>query len=85
MLRKEDVIAYARRDWAAFERMKRERWAEQRAHMTAGEVLRMGDELRDYVRSRRPDWPTSEDRQNDLAVHIRVSEILCRVQPPGRR
>jgi hypothetical protein len=85
VISKEDLIAYARRDWAAFERMKRERWAEQREQMTAADVLRMGDALREWVQTIHPDWPTDEDRKKDIATHIRVAEMLRRVQPPGSR
>ena len=84
-MRKEDVIAFARRDWKAIAASKRERWAEQKSRMTPAEALEVGDELRHHVRALRGDWPTEEDRQSDLAAHVRVSESLRRVKPPGRR
>jgi hypothetical protein len=80
-MRKEDIIAFARRDWKAIEESKRRRWTEQKSRMEPAETLSIGDELREYARSLRPDWPTEEDRRNDLAVHVRVSESLRRVKP----
>ena len=76
LVRKEDLIAYANRDWAGNERRKRELMAQQAREMTAGRKLAMGDSLRRYAYSFHPDWPTAEHRAEDLAVHIRVSECL---------
>ena len=84
-MRKEDLIAFARRDWQAIAESKRRRWAEQSAHMSPADALQVGDELRHHMTTLHPDWPTEEDRQNDLAMHLRVSEMLRRVKPPGRR
>jgi hypothetical protein len=84
-VRKEDVIAFAHRDWSAIAALKRRRWAEQKSHMTAAEALSVGDELRHHVRALRSDWPTEEDRRKDLASHIRISEMLRRVKSPHGR
>jgi len=53
--------------------------------MTPGDALRVGDDLRNYVKSLHPNWPTEEDRRNDLAVHVRVSESLRRADTTRRR
>ena len=84
-VRKEDVIAFARRDWRAIAALKRRRWAEQRRHMTAAEALAVGDALRDHLSALRSGWPTEEDRLEDLAVHIRVSESLRLAKTSQRR
>jgi hypothetical protein len=81
-MRKEDVIAFAHRDWSAIAASKRRRWAEQKSGMTPAEALSVGDELRHHARAHRYDWPTEEDRRDDLAVHLRVSESLRRVSRP---
>ena len=78
-MRNEDLIAFASRDWQAIAALKRQRWAEQKSRMQPGEALRVGDALRQHVNRIRDGWPTHEDRQSDLAVHIRVSENLRRV------
>lgn len=40
----------------------------------------MGAELFAYARGVRPDWPGAEDRAEDVAVHLRVSEALRAVR-----
>ncbi len=84
-MRKEHVVAFARRDWGSIAALKRRRWAEQKSRMTPAEALRVGDELRRHVRSLHTCWPTEKDRQDDLAVHVRVSESLRRVARTRRR
>ncbi|MDP9362293.1 MAG: hypothetical protein M3P29_12695 [Acidobacteriota bacterium] len=78
-MRREDLIAFARRDWNAVAEMKERFWVEQKKQMTAGEALRLADDLRRAVINRRHDWPSEDDRQSDLATHTRVSESLQRV------
>jgi hypothetical protein len=81
-VRKEDILEYVNRDWAAVERMKLRRWAEQ--PLTPTEALMACDDLRKYAQSLHPDWPTEEERRQDLANHVRVSELLGRVKLPRR-
>jgi hypothetical protein len=80
-----DVIAFAHRDWSAVAALNRRHWAEQKSQMTAVEALAVGDELRHHVSALRSDWPTDEDRREDLASHTRLSEMLRRVKPPHGR
>jgi hypothetical protein len=84
-VRKEDLIAYARRDWQAIAASKRQRWAAQKSQMSAADALRVGDALRQHAIALRPGWPSEEDRRNDLASHIRVAEMLRSVKPPKVR
>jgi hypothetical protein len=83
-VRNEDLIAFATRDWKAVAESKRQRWAEQRSHMTPAEALRVGDELRQHFTALSPDWPSTTDRFEDIAVHVRVAESLRRVGKSGR-
>src|SRR3954454_4754748 len=85
LVRKEDVLAFVQRDWNAIAELKRRRWSELKLQMTAADALAVGDELRHHVSTLRSDWPTEEDRQKDLAAHIRLSEMLRRVKPPYGR
>jgi hypothetical protein len=78
-VRKEDILAFAQRDWDAIAEHKRRYWAER--PMTDDERLHIADELRRYARTLHPDWPTPEERESDLAMHMRVSEALRRVPP----
>lgn len=84
-MRKEDLIAFATRDWKAIAALKRSRWATLKSRMTPAEALEVGDQLREHMKALQPDWPTKEQRQEDMAVHIRVSESLRRVKPPEGR
>jgi hypothetical protein len=52
--------------------------------MTAGDALDVGDDLRNYVMSLNDHWPSEEDRRNDLAMHVRVSGSLRRVDSARR-
>lgn len=81
-MRKEDIIAFAQRDWEAIAERKRRYWAENA--MTADERLHIADELRRHARELHPDWPTPEQREEDLATHVRVGEALRRVRRSGR-
>jgi len=84
-VREEDVIAFARRDWGAIAASKRRRWAEQKSHMNPAEALGVGDALRHHVSELQESWPTELDRGKDLASHIRVAEMLRRVNPTDGR
>ena len=53
--------------------------------MAPVEALAIGDELRQHVRVLQDSWPTEQDRRSDLASHLRVSEMLRRVQSSDRR
>ena len=80
-VRKEDLIEYAGRDWDSIAALKRRRATGQKQQMTPAEAIALGDELRRHALSLHPDWPTAEQRKEDLAVHMRVSESLPSVDP----
>jgi len=84
LVQKKDIVAFANRDWDAIAASKRQRWAAQKAQMTAADALQVGDDLRAYVKSLHDRWPTEEDRRSDLAVHMRVSGSLRRVDAARR-
>jgi hypothetical protein len=84
-VRIEDVLAFVHRDWNAIAELKRRRWTDQKSRMTPAEALSVGDELRHHASALLPGWPTEEERQKDIATHIRVSEMLGRVQSPHGR
>ncbi|MFA6954994.1 MAG: hypothetical protein WC538_03895 [Thermoanaerobaculia bacterium] len=67
------------RNWTEVREAKEAYWAAAKAGLTPLEALRLGDELREHVRSLRPEWPTPADRDADIAVHTRVAEMLSRV------
>jgi hypothetical protein len=84
-VRREDILAFAGRDWEAIAESKRRRWVTQKSTMTIDDALQVGDELRQYAKSLHDCWPTEEDRRNDLAVHARVSWSLRCVDAARRR
>lgn len=84
-MRREDLIAFARRDWQLLAALKERFWIEQKQRMSASDVLQIGEELRAAVMSRRADWPSDEERRADLASHERVSESLQRVRSSRTR
>lgn len=79
-MRREDLIAFARRDWTSLASAKDRFWVQQKRQMTASEALHLADALRSSVVSRRADWPSDDERRNDLEMHVRVSESLRRVR-----
>jgi hypothetical protein len=73
---RDDILAFARRDWAQVAEAKTEFWRDQKQGLTAAEMLALGDELRRHAQAVRPDWPSERERDEDLAVHYRVAEAL---------
>jgi hypothetical protein len=84
-MRPEDIRAFVQRDWDAIAAAKREAWIEAHRRLGADGALAQADGLRLHVRLLRPDWPTQQERQEDLAVHARVAEALRRVGNARRR
>lgn len=79
---RQDILSFARRDWALVASAKAAFWRERKRRCSAAEILATGDQLRQYARSVRADWPSPSDRAADLAVHERVAEAL---HAAGRR
>ncbi|MSP16633.1 MAG: hypothetical protein EXR73_08495 [Myxococcales bacterium] len=74
-----ELRAYLNRDWALVARAKAEFWADRVRRLGLVEVLRAMSELRDHARALRPDWPTDQERVDDLQSHHRVAEALSKV------
>ena len=73
---REEIAAFARRDWAVVAEAKAAYWAERKRSMTPTEALAVGEALRLHARQLKPDWPDASERAADLALHLRVSEAL---------
>ena len=80
-----EIRGYASRDWAAARDSKDAFWAKRIARLGPIEGLRIADELRRQVLRQSPDWPSDEERQEDLAAHARVSQLLRRASRPRGR
>lgn len=75
-MKRQDIVAFARRDWAAVADAKSAYWAERKRAMAADQALAVGEQLRQHARSVKPGWPDADERAADLSVHVRVSEAL---------
>jgi hypothetical protein len=85
VVKADEIRAFARRDWAAVAETKARFWADRKRSMTPDEALAAADVLRQHARAVRPDWPDSRERDEDRAVHVRVSEALRAVSPVRSR
>ena len=72
--------AYVERDWSAFARDETRTWRDT----SPAERFRVAAELRRQVVDARPDWPSDEERAEDLATHLRVIDALRRVPRRAR-
>jgi hypothetical protein len=72
------IKEYVNRDWAMVRQSKEDHWRELLEQKGASEFLRALDRLRDHMKLLHPDWPTAEERADDLRSHIRVAELLRR-------
>ena len=75
-MKREDIRAFAGRDWAAIADAKAAFWAERKWSMTAAEALAIAEMLRQHALQVKPGWPDAEERAADLALHVRISEAL---------
>jgi hypothetical protein len=67
---------FARRDWSAVAASKARFWHALKAGRSAAEVLGVADLMRTHAQRLRPDWPSRQQRLDDLLVHQRVAEAL---------
>ena len=74
------ISDFLARDWEAARDAKDDYWAERIARLGPIEGLRIADELRRQVLRQQPGWPTARDRREDVAAHVRLSELLRRAE-----
>lgn len=84
-MKREDIRAFARRDWAAIADAKATFWAGRKRSMTAADVLAIAEMLRQHALQVKPGWPNADERAADLAVHVKISEALRAVHSDGSR
>lgn len=73
---RDEILQFVRRDRSAVDAVKTRFWHDLKTRLSAAEVLGMADQLRQEARRLRPDWPSHDERLQDIAVHRRVSEGL---------
>jgi hypothetical protein len=76
---REAIRAFAQRRWAEAEEAKREYWARRFRAGGSAETLRAAQALWQHVRRVRPDWPTPQDRADDLAHHTELKRRIDRI------
>lgn len=67
------------RPWEELEDLEADHWRRRKEEHGPGEGLRVAEGLRAHALAVRPDWPSAEERAEDLAVHVRVARELGRV------
>ncbi len=80
-----DIHSYVSRDWDTARDSKDGFWAMRIARLGPIEGLRIADELRRQVVRQSSGWPSEQERCDDLASHVRLSELLHRAGPAGSR
>jgi hypothetical protein len=72
------IREFMSRDWDAARAAKDRYWADRVARLGPIEGLRIADELRRQARCD-PSWPRPDDRDADLASHVRLAALFRRV------
>jgi hypothetical protein len=67
---------FARRDWSAVATSKTRHWQAMKTGRSAADVLDIADRMRIHAQQIRPEWPTRQQRLDDVRVHQRVGEAL---------
>jgi hypothetical protein len=73
---------YMARDWAAVRESKERYWSEE---LSAADRIRLADSLRLAVLVSTPDWPSEEDRIDDLHAHEHLTGRIRRAGPARPR
>jgi hypothetical protein len=74
----EALRRFARRDWAAVARAKRDYWAAQYRERGSGPASRAAWQLLQHARSLHPGYPAPADRAIDFEHHLDVCDRLDR-------
>ncbi len=77
-MKREDLRAYALRAWHAAETLKQEHWAREVAERGPLATFEASQALWEHMRSLRPEWPSPDDRREDLAHHIALKQLIDR-------
>jgi hypothetical protein len=80
----DDLIRFARRDWALVAQAKDRHWLRQKRAMTVADLWRRSDDLLRHARTGTRFAPQGADRLEDLRVHQRVGQSLRAVTRAAR-
>lgn len=76
--------AFVRRDWGALAAAKERGWLEERERTGVEGAFQALSALIEHTRSLRPDWPSDEERQADLEMHMQLIDVLRRTRCRAR-
>ncbi len=72
---------FLERDWSLLAAEKERFWARALASADPAEAFRIAEELRQEALLLHPDWPSAEDRLQDLRAHEALAELMTRATP----
>ena len=78
------IRALMNRDWQRARDAKDAYWEERVQRFGPLEAMRIADELRRQARLQHPDWPDAASRRDDLRHHVRMTDLLARVDAARR-
>jgi hypothetical protein len=73
-----DLRAYAGRAWRVAETFKQDHWARETVERGPLATFEASQMLWQHMRALRPDWPSDDDRRQDLADHIALKQLIDR-------
>jgi hypothetical protein len=79
------IREFMARPWDARRDDKDRYWAERIVQLGAAEGFRIAGELGRQARLVDPEWPRPDDRDRDLASHVRLAELFRRADAAGCR
>ena len=80
-----DIQRFRARDWRLIELAKSDCWVERKAAGSPSSAIELAAGLHQYVRLLRPDWPSTAEREADLASHVRLAGMLQRASQDRAR
>ena len=78
------IREFMARDWSASRRLKDSYWGDRIARLGPAEGIRIADELRRQMRLQDPSWPNERVRNEDLAAHVRLTDLFRRADAARR-
>ena len=74
----DDIRAFATRDWAAVRNADAAHWAAEFKERGPAATVAASRALWEHARRIRPEWPTPDHSDRDLAEHLRLKRLLDR-------
>lgn len=78
------IREFVARDWQAARESKDAYWGARIARLGPLEAFQVGEALRQQARQSVPSWPDDASRNDDLAAHVRLTELFRRADSVRR-